>query len=261
MDFQQLKESGLLEQYVLGLTSPQEAELVESVLEDTPEARAEYDRLQKELNTFVEAYGMEVPDDGRPPRRAGDFESLDHEMILLITERNYRLTVWRYALGAACLVLLCLCGYLFRLNEVNKAEALSEKARRAQDLHSHGLAVEKLAGKTLDWSAMQTITVSAETGDVLMHYLPPQQLLLLDFSHMPSLGDAEAYYVLYGKQDRISFKVPANQQLDLHPLKLGQRSDQLRVYRAATDASLRQLIREGEPVARTVLAESLVASD
>lgn len=47
--------SGLLEQYVLGITSEQETKLVESFIANDPEVRKAYDQLRKEIEQFAES--------------------------------------------------------------------------------------------------------------------------------------------------------------------------------------------------------------
>jgi len=137
MDRESLKKSGLLEQYILGLTNRKEALLVEKMLEDSPGAREDYEKLRQELDVYAANAGMAAPLEGREIRTAKDYEDLDHEMILAMTERNHSLVIWRYSLMAACLLLLCLSGYLFRLSESNRTEIVTEKAHHAQDNNAH----------------------------------------------------------------------------------------------------------------------------
>lgn len=259
MDFETLKKSGLLEQYVLGLTSRAESEKVEAIIQEDPRAQAELDRLQDEMNAFVEGYGMDSPIESRNPRRQHDFDDLDHEMIVMITERNHRLTIWRYVLGAVTLLLVCLCGYLIRLNQTTRAEYTTERARRAQDLKSHGLEVEKLAGKSLDWSAMRSIDVPAANGKLLFHYLAPQRLLLLDLSHTPPLGAEEVFYVFLGapSSQQATFRVLPGEEKNLHPLTLSAEGETLRVYRQPANLAADRIVNASAPIATAILSEVL----
>jgi hypothetical protein len=47
--------SGLLEQYVLGITSEEETKLVEAFIANDPEVRKAYDQLRKEIEQFAES--------------------------------------------------------------------------------------------------------------------------------------------------------------------------------------------------------------
>ncbi|MGA1544655.1 MAG: hypothetical protein ACO388_07525 [Saprospiraceae bacterium] len=47
--------SGLLEQYVLGITSEEESKLVETFIASDPEVRKAYDQLRKEIEQFAES--------------------------------------------------------------------------------------------------------------------------------------------------------------------------------------------------------------
>ena len=144
MDRESLKKSGLLEQYVLGLTNRKESIIVERALKEDPEVMKDYQKLRGELDDYVGKNGMDVPEDGRPQRTARDFEELDNEMMTAIIDRAHNLLIWRYVLGAVCRLLLCLSGYLFRLSESYRHATVTEKAMHAQDNNNHEMVVKNL---------------------------------------------------------------------------------------------------------------------
>jgi len=236
MSREELKNSGLLEQYVLGLTSRKEAELVESVLEADPEARAEYEKLREEFDGYVSRQGLNAPLDGRAHRSVEEFEDLDHEMIMAMMERNHTLSIWRYVMGAVVLLLLGLSGYLFRQQQVAKAELVNERAMHAQDNNSHDIHLRELEGETLhhvDTTAVLTHPSATESnGVVLLHQVLPDSMMLLDLSHAAKLTGGRSYFV-YVADDwhHPVLEITSERQVGLHSLPARARHAVVRVYR------------------------------
>ena len=52
-------------------------------------------------------------------------------------EHNHTLNIWRYVLMAACLLLIGVAGYLFRLKEEIRGQLVTERALHAQDEASY----------------------------------------------------------------------------------------------------------------------------
>ena len=232
MDRESLKKSGLLEQYILGLTNRKEALLVEKMLEDSPGAREDYEKLRQELDVYAANAGMAAPLEGREIRTAKDYEDLDHEMILAMTERNHSLVIWRYSLMAACLLLLCLSGYLFRLSESNRTEIVTEKAHHAQDNNAHEQALQNMKELAPDWAELKTVKATTTGSTVILHYLDAKNPVLLDFSHAQPLNEDDAYFVLFGEEDEeAALIVRAGHQIGLHPVLLSKEVDELKVFR------------------------------
>lgn len=234
MNRESLKKSGLLEQYVLGLTNRKESSVVERAMEEDSEVMEDYRKLREELDQYVGENGMAAPDDGRQQRTARDFEELDHEMILVMTERTHKLLVWRYVLGAACLLLLCLSGYFFRLSEKNRQATVTEKAIHAQDNNNHDMVVKDLRAKNDKWAELRTIEVPSEDGVVLVHLIEAQELLLLDLSHLSPLPEDHGYYVFLGKGNGVgkpSLVVTADEVTSLKQIALHDQWEVLSVYR------------------------------
>lgn len=232
MDRESLKKSGLLEQYILGLTSQKESLLVERALAENPEVKEDFENLRRELDEYALSNGLATPLGGREVRTATDYEDLDHEMILSMTERNHSLVIWRYALIAACLLLLCLSGYLFRLSETNRTDIVTEKAHHAQDNNAHEQALKELEELAPDWSSMKTIKAATAGGTVILHCLVAQDIILIDLSHAQPLSEEDAYFVFMGDDDEEAvITVPAGHQLKLHPVLLPKGADELKVFR------------------------------
>jgi len=61
MDKEQFLASGLLEQYALGLTSPEETRLVEHFIENYPDIRLKMNSLQDAIEQYVSQYAVPPP--------------------------------------------------------------------------------------------------------------------------------------------------------------------------------------------------------
>ena len=250
MDRESLKNSGLLEQYILGLTSRKEALFVEQLLTDNPEAQEEYEKLRRELDDYALNSGLLAPLEGGETRTAADYEELDHEMILAMTERNHSLEMWRYGLMAACLALLCVSGYLFRLSETNKSEVVTEKAHHAQDNNAHERALKHIEETAPDWSELRSVKASSGHGTVIMHYIDEHDLVFLDLSHALPLGEENAYFVFTGEPGQgADIVVPLGHQLNLHPVVLPKGVDELKVFKWSLNEAEREVNLQEDLVA------------
>jgi hypothetical protein len=260
MNRESLKKSGLLEQYILGLTSRKESLLVEKTLDEHPGAREDYDELRRELDAYAVSNGLATPLEGREIRTATDYEDLDHEMILAMSKKNHSLIIWRYCLIAACLLLLCLSGYLFRLNETNRTEIVTEKAHRAQDNNAYEQALKELEDKAPDWHGMRTINAPTVEGTVVLHFLDEQELGFLDLSHVEPLSKEEAYFIFmgpYDEEEEATIIVPAHRQLHLHPVIMPEGAKGLRVFRWKLNEAVPESDRHEDLVAALSLATNI----
>ena len=232
MSREELKRSGLLDQYVLGLLDPERSAEVERLLAEDPLLDAEANRLRRELNSYADARDILPPADGRPPRTVEDFHDLDHEMITAMMERNHTLNIWRYVLIACCLLLIGLSGYLFRLKENAQGKLVTERAVHAQDELSHQqdlersrAAIETAAG---NWNDLQSYTQPVDTGTLQVHLLTGAGVALVDLSDIPALAEREAYYIFGGEGEPEVVEV--RQQGGLSVIRLTG-TPVLRVYR------------------------------
>ncbi len=250
MDHESLKKSGLLEQYVLGLTSRKESLLVERTLAEDPKAQADYESLRREMDAYALSNGMGEPLEQREERIAADYEELDQEMFSAMAEKIYSLVVWRYGLMAACFLLLCTSGYLYRLSETNRSEAVVEKAHHAQDNNAHEKALRHLKEMAPNWGEMKTIKATTKDGTVIFHYLNEQGVVLLDLSHTKKLTAHDAYFVFVGNtEEEAKTIVPLGHQLNLHPVFLPKGVDELKIFKWDLDDSVRQVNLQQDLVA------------
>ncbi len=239
MSREELKRSGILDQYVLGLLDPERSAEVERLLEGDPTLAREADQLRQDLNAYADARNIAPPADGRPPRTAEDFHDLDHEMITAMMERNHTLNIWRYVLIAACLLLVGLSGYLFRLKENLRGELVTQRALHAQDEASHRLdmarnraAIQTAVG---NWDNLQSIEQAVDTGVLHVHLLAGAGVALVDLSDLAALNGGEAYYIFGGQAGAPPEVVTARQQGGLSVVKLGTPAGSLRIYRRAVN--------------------------
>lgn len=227
----ELKQSGLLDQYVLGLTTTETTELIDRMRTEDPFVQQEIDRLRGELDAYADALNFAPPAGGVQQRSVEEFLELDHEMILAITERNHTLSIWRYGLVAACVALMVACGYLFRLKENYKQELVHEQSLHAQDNRAH----EKQA--LLDQMEIRGVTTALtplDSGDtVSIHQLVGTDQLLVDLSQLTPPPAGHSYFVFTGTRHdgEPAREVRSSQLTDLFPVQYEDDDAILRIYR------------------------------
>ena len=233
MSREELKQSGVLDQYVLGLLDPERSEMVERLMEEDPLLEAEVRRLRRELNSYADARNILPPDDGRAPRTAQDFQDLDHEMITAMMERNHTLNIWRYVLIGACLLLIGLSGFLFRLKENVRGELVTERALHAQDERSYQHDLNRQQTVLMQslgaHEQLRLVEQRVDTGMVRLHIVENAGIGLLDLTRLPPLQQDTAYLV-YGMEESPR-TVSAGQQIQLTVIRLPVPGERLQIYR------------------------------
>lgn len=237
MNREELKRSGMLDQYVLGLLGPERNAEVEQMIAEDPFLAQEVDRLRKDLNAYADARDITPPPGGRTPRTAQEFLDLDHEMITSMMEHNHTLNIWRYVLLGICLLLIGVSGYLFRLKEEYRAELVTERSLHAQDEASYRMDLENnraaLEAYVNNWDSLETLSQRVDTGSVQVHLLPWAGVVLMDLSNMTPPAPGHAYYI-FGASDRQvngpAEVVTASDAHNLHAVELSDGLDQVRIY-------------------------------
>lgn len=250
----------LLEQYLLGLTTREQADYVEELLANDPTAREELERLEGQLEQYISQQGMQEGEAANPRRALADFHDLDHEMITQMTRRNHHLTIWRLALSAVCLLLLFVAGYLFRENQNYRLAINTEKALHAQDEANHEREIaELLRGQGVEWDSLTTESLTSTRGNVLLHRVAGQQISFLDVSHLESLLTNEAYHVYVVERGDDGAPSPRrvmlsdSTRLDLLPLTATTES--LDVWRGGTDREVPRDTAELEFITRIAVTK------
>lgn len=236
MSREELKQSGLLEQYVLGLLGPEQSADIDRMIAADPELEAEVDRLRADVNAYADARQITPPPTGRRVRSAAEFQDLDHEMILAMVERNHNLNIWRYATLAACFLLVGLCGYLFRLKEQYRSNLITERALHAQDDQSHEHDIQRtreaLRQASIHWDELRTVNYDIEAGEVRVHLFAENGMALLDLSDLSPPAEGHAYYLFHGPttEGDAEFRVARSQLTTLFPLELKEGEEELHIY-------------------------------
>ena len=235
MTREELKHSGLLDQYVLGLLGPEQSAEVEELVAQDPELERAVAKLRGDLESYADARNIAPPAGGRAPRTAQEFQDLDHEMITAMMERNHTLNLWRYLLIAACLLLVGLSGYLFRLKEKARGELVTERALHAQDKTAYAQDLRRnraaLEVTAAHWKDLRTYEQPLDTGSVHVHFLAGTGLALVDLSDARVPPAGQAYYV-FGEGVGMEPIVVGPEQLEeLFPVAVAEAHPRLRVYR------------------------------
>lgn len=119
MNKEQFLNSGLLEQFVLGLTSPEEDQIVQENLDRFPELSNEL----IDLHQAMEQYALQhsIP----PPKSQYSAQAIDYPVHR--SDNDYRFN-WTML---ASILLACLSFYLFRSNQQQQKEILQVEAEHA----------------------------------------------------------------------------------------------------------------------------------
>jgi len=219
MDRETLNEKGLLEQYLLGLTTREESLAVEEYLEKDPQARADLEHLRRQLGVYLEDNGIE---EKMPPGGQSNYEPTeDEQMLAYLLGRNQRLNIARYVLMALTLMLTVSTFYFDRQSSNAQAALLTEKARHVQDDHIHEAALKKMDRETVHLDSIRPVIHPSKAGNLQLHYLAADSVLLLDLSHLdpPHEGFAYHVHVRKGGEESSRYVVAAGEEHGLYPLE------------------------------------------
>jgi anti-sigma-K factor RskA len=147
--------SGILESYILGLASPEEAGILECVMKNSAEVRAAFEEAQKTLEDLATAQAIKPPEE----LETKIWAKIQAEQIV---EKTQPLTIentapriekspqkvyqdqsssWkRYAVAASVLFLVSILGNLFYLNNSSKTQ--KEIAKLQTERQSQNLALQ-----------------------------------------------------------------------------------------------------------------------
>lgn len=192
MEPNHIHDNGLLEQYLLGLTSREESMAVEEYLARNPEARRELDHLRSQLGLYLEDVGVNesVDKKARLPR-----EEVLREQVDILLARNRHLSTFRTGLVALCLLLFATSFFFYRQSRNNHSAHIAEKARHVQDDHLHAQEIEHLTAEVVHWDSLHTVVATSDHGNLQLHYLLADSMVLLDLSHLQGPAAGYAYHV------------------------------------------------------------------
>ena len=152
MNIEEYISSGILESYILGLASPEEAGILECVMKNSAEVRTAYEEAQKILEDLATAQAITPPDDLDTKIWAKiQLEQTDEKIYsiapkpaeLKATETTQEIYPskainWqKYAVAASVLFFVSIAGNLFWINDIsrNKKEiAQLQTEKKSRDL-------------------------------------------------------------------------------------------------------------------------------
>lgn len=216
MDFKKLTEEGLLEQYLLGLTSREESQSIEAFLDRSPQARAELDFLKKQLGLHLAEGEQNV--DLSPAGSRLERTSLQ--------KTNRRLRYLVAGLTVFCCLLLIAAVHYQNRSVVHYRAHLSERAQHIQDDQLYTREIESLSTSLAQWNHLHTQTVMSTHGPILVHHLQEQALALVDLSHLGP-PDTQSVYLFYDQvpsSASLLSEISATDRTTLHPITITGKS-------------------------------------
>ncbi|WP_312900755.1 anti-sigma factor [Chryseobacterium taichungense] len=158
MNTKEYISSGIIESYILGLASPDEAGILECVMKNNAEVRAAFEEAQKTLEDLATAQAVTPPDD----LKTKIWNKIQHEQTAEQTtpvipadipaakpQEEIRIqgnSNWKaYAVAASVLFLISVAGNIFWMND--QAKTQQEIARMNTEKKNQDLAMQKMNQK------------------------------------------------------------------------------------------------------------------
>ncbi|NIF05154.1 anti-sigma factor [Chryseobacterium sp. Tr-659] len=157
MNTKEYISSGIIESYILGHASPEEAGILECVMKNNAEVKAAFDEAQKTLEDLATAQAVTPPNDLKskiwnkiqqeqtveeiPVAPVHASKTHDENEIQARGNTNWK----TYAIAASVLFLLSIAGNVFWMN--SQSEARQEITRLAAEKQSQAAAMEKMNQK------------------------------------------------------------------------------------------------------------------
>ena len=158
MNTKEYISSGIIESYILGLASPEEAGILECVMKNNAEVKAAFEEAQKTLEDLATAQAIKPPDDLRAKtwnkiQQEQSAEEISPVVSTVIPaakpQEEIRIqgnTNWKtYAVAASVLFLISIAGNIFWMND--QAKAKQEIARMSTEKKNQDLAMQKMNQK------------------------------------------------------------------------------------------------------------------
>lgn len=158
MNTKEYISSGIIESYILGLASPEEAGILDCVMKNNAEVKAAFEEAQKTLEDLATAQAVAPPDDLRmkiwnkiqqeqsdeeqSPAVAADIPAArPQEEIRIQGNSNWK----AYAVAASVLFLISVAGNIFWMSD--QAKTQQEIARLSTEKKNQDLAMQKMNQK------------------------------------------------------------------------------------------------------------------
>jgi len=150
--------SGIIESYILGLASPEEAGILECVMKNNAEVKAAFEEAQKTLEDLATSQAITPPADlkSRIWNKIQQQEQTAEKVQPVVTDipaarpqeetRRQEKSSWKtYAVAASVLFLISAAGNLFWMS--SNAETKKEMAKMQTENKSQELAIQKMNQK------------------------------------------------------------------------------------------------------------------
>lgn len=158
MNTKEYISSGIIESYILGLASPEEAGILECVMKNNAEVKAAFEEAQKTLEDLATAQAVTPPDDLRTkiwnkiqqeqndeepsPVVSADIPAAKPQEEIRIQGNNN----WKvYAVAASVLFLISVAGNIFWMSD--QAKTKQEIARISTEKKNQDLVMQKMNQK------------------------------------------------------------------------------------------------------------------
>lgn len=152
MNIEEYISSGILESYILGLASPEEAGILECVMKNSAEVRSAYEEAQKTLEDLATAQAVTPPEDLETKIWAKlKQEEIIEEVKPVVLEKpdpkigeitqeiypNKAVNWQKYAIAASVLFLVSIIGNFIWINDISKSKkeiAQLQTEKKSQDM-------------------------------------------------------------------------------------------------------------------------------
>ncbi|UWX62603.1 anti-sigma factor [Chryseobacterium oranimense] len=158
MNTKEYISSGIIESYILGLASPEEAGILECVMKNNAEVKAAFEEAQKTLEDLATSQAITPPADlkSRIWNKIQQQEETAEKIQTVVTDisatrpqeetKIQEKSSWKtYAVAASVLFLISAAGNLFWMS--NNAETKKEIAKMQTENKSQELAIQKMNQK------------------------------------------------------------------------------------------------------------------
>lgn len=202
MDKEKFLKSGLIEQYVLGIATDEEAKLVEAFAEQYPEVKSEIESLRAGLEDYAKQYSIDPPGD----LKGKIMEEIDELELAINKNRRIesnlkRSRAFSFFASVAALIFLAAGLFLFRQktnleDKLSRAEAtnavIREQCQKTSSQNRELLAF-------LYHKDTRTIhlkgTELAPEAEAIVYYNPVAKKAMLNPVTMPDIAKNQSYQI------------------------------------------------------------------
>lgn len=209
MNERNIIESGILEQYVLGLTSPEETERIERLAARNPELANRIEELHRALNEYANQLGIPPARSVRGTAAHSSVPEEDENFSTLSEINTVRTNRWQTYFGLAVFVITGLLVGVFILNQDRarlKAELVRVQSEQLRIHHYNEQWETRLAGQvSLEhfFDEAHQLPIEADFSEAHLYVHPDKRKLLIDFiNFQPIVPDGQQLQLWVGSASR-----------------------------------------------------------